>query len=202
MTLDRSLPCACPYPLWYSDLPLSPNSTLHVGPQISTVRPPLVVVGLIWGQPSKKSSSRSVILAVSVTLASTILTCDTILISMKDESCTVLRSPGPILVSWIFLCNESTQISAIPANEFSSSSMCETFGKRTESGSHSCGYSRTIRGQSSNCCVVGEELSSQNLCLTYRVVPSRPLQGRWCLLAFTCEGCLARQCGDFASGLD
>ena len=40
----------------------------------------------------------------------------------------------------------------------------------------------------------------KQLCLTYRVVPSHPLQGRWFALAVSCKGCLIHQCGDGASG--
>ena len=40
----------------------------------------------------------------------------------------------------------------------------------------------------------------QQLCLIYRVVPSRPLHGRWFSLYFACTGCLSHRCGDGASG--
>ena len=80
----------------------------------------------------KKSSSRSVILVVSRTLASEILTYDTSIVVIKDGSCTALRSPGYISVSWTFLRNASMLISAISANKYPSSSLCEPFGKQTE----------------------------------------------------------------------
>ena len=42
----------------------------------------------------------------------------------------------------------------------------------------------------------------KQLCLTYEVELSCPLQGRWCPLAFVYRGYLARQCDDISSGLD
>ena len=56
ISLDCASPCACPYPLWDRGLPLSPNSGMHVWPQISTERPPPFIVGLIRYDPTQGSS--------------------------------------------------------------------------------------------------------------------------------------------------
>ena len=47
VSLDRALPCVCPYPLWGRGLLLYNNIVLHVRPQISAKLPPPVIVGLI-----------------------------------------------------------------------------------------------------------------------------------------------------------
>ena len=119
--------------------------------------------GTSWRRPSKTSSSRSVILVASGTLELAILTCDTSLISMKDRPCTMSRIPSSISVSWTFLRNVSTLISAIYANKSPSYSMCEPFGMRTEWGSQSCCYVRTICGKYSNCCCVSDEVPAQTI---------------------------------------
>ena len=119
--------------------------------------------GKSWCRPSKTSYSRSVILVLSGTLASAILTCDTSLILMKDGSCTVLRSRGSISVLWTFILNASTQISVIPTNKYSSSSMCDPFRKQTKQGSQSCGDVKTICGQASNFCYVGDKVTAQTI---------------------------------------
>ena len=73
----------------------------------------------------------------------------------------MLHRPGSISVSWDFLCNASSWIYEIPANNCFFSLMCEAFGNRTEWGPQSCWDVRIIRGQSSNCCCVGDEVSAQ-----------------------------------------
>ena len=119
------------------------------------------VRGYVLASTFKKSSSRLVILVASGALVLSILTCDTCLVAMKDGFFTVSRSPGSISVPLNLLCNAPTRISAITENKYSSSSLCEPFGKRTEWGSQSCGYVRTIWGQSSNFCYVGDDVSAQ-----------------------------------------
>ena len=151
--------------------------------------------GTPWCWPSKKSLLRSVIPVVSTTLALDILTCDTSLVATKYGMCTVSCIPVSISVSWTLLHNESAQIYAIPADKYSSSSLCETFGKRMKWVSQSCGDVRTF-------VVLVTKWQKKQLFLTYRVKYSLTLQGRWCPLVFTCKGCLARQCDDGASGLD
>ena len=116
-----------------------------------------------WHQPSKPFSSRSVILFASETLASAIIKCGTSLIVIKDGSCTVSCISGSISVSWTLLRNASTRIFAIPANKYSSSSLCEPFTKQTEWGSQLFEDVRNIRGQSYNCCCVCEDVSSQTI---------------------------------------
>ena len=117
--------------------------------------------GTPWCWPSKKSLLRSVIPVVSTTLALDILTCDTSLVATKYGMCTVSCRPVSISVLWTLLRNESAQIYAIPADKYSSSSLCETFGKWTEWVSKSCGDVRTIHCQYSNCCCVGDKVSKQ-----------------------------------------
>ena len=116
-------------------------------------------------RPSKKSLSRSVILVTSGDLASSILTCYTSCVVIKDGFCTVSHIPVPISVSCTFLLNESMQISSISENKCSSSSLCEPFLKQTEWWSHSYGDVRTIRGLSSSCCFVGDEFLAQTIVL-------------------------------------
>ena len=112
--------------------------------------------GKSWRRPSKTSSSISVILVASETLALVILAYDTSLVVIKYVPCTVSHSSGSISVSWTFLYNASTRISALAVNKYSSSLLCEPFENQTEWGSYSCGYVRNICGLYPNCFFVGD----------------------------------------------
>ena len=140
--------------------------------------------GTSWHRTSKISSSRSVILVAPGTLATAILTCDTSLVTMKYGSCTASRSYGSISVSCTLLCNafvsllESVQIEDL---------IC-------------VGMSGLSTDNPLTVVVLVTRCQHKQLWLTYRVVPSRPLQGRWFPLVFPWKVCLAHWCGDSASG--
>ena len=114
--------------------------------------------GTSWRQPSKMSSSGSLILVASGTLVSEIPTCDSSCVSIKDGFCLMSCSPGSILVSWNFLRNTSTKIATIPANYYPSSLLGDPFVKRKEWGYQSCWDVRIIQGKSYNFFCVGDEV--------------------------------------------
>ena len=135
-----------------------------------------------WRRPSKTSSSILVILVESGPLESAILTYDTSLVAMKDRLCTVSCIPGSISVSWSFSAifqHELPQYLRINIPPRFCVSLLES--ERSEDPIR-VGVSLLSTGNNLTVAVLVTRCKHKQFCLTYRLVPSHTLQGRWCLL--------------------